>query len=263
MLKLVFYTKDVRLKVRLASSEDDLSKAVNWKDKIEFIVSDIGNFSIVWTSFIPDLEPEYAEALVDLVGARFPVSPLYENLKAISPDFIFQNPSPEWVFFGGTFNPWHLGHQACLDLLPEEKTCLILPDRNPHKDLREIHQVLTVLEISNKAKLKNNQFLVPSFLFKKDKNPTVEWIEKVHRLYPNQKLSLLVGFDSFKGLPTWTRSEDLLSIVSTLYVVSRLEDRDLHPLIAQKVKELGPDLEIIFLGGHDYEKLSSTNLRKK
>lgn len=263
MLKLVFYTKDVRLKVRHANQDDDLSTAVNWKDKIQFIVSDVGDFTIVWTSFLPDLEPEYAEAMVDLVGARFPVSPYFENLRKVSTGFVFENPSEEWVFFGGTFNPWHQGHQACLDLLPKEKTCLILPDRNPNKELREIHQVLTVLEISNKTKLKNNQFLVPSFLFLKDKNPTIEWIERVHYLFPEQKLSLLLGFDSFKSLPNWIRSNDLLNLLGTIYVVSRLEDRDLHPVVAEEMKKLNPDLEIVFLGGHDFEKVSSTSIRKK
>src|SRR5690606_33869436 len=109
---------------------------------------------------------------------------------------------------------------------------LILPDRNPNKELREIHQVLTVLEISNKTKLKNNQFLVPSFLFLKERNPTIDWIERVHHHFPEQKLSLLLGFDSFKSLPTWIRAQDLLNLLDTLYVVSRLEDRETHPTVA-------------------------------
>ena len=36
------------------------------------------------------------------------------------------------VFFGGSFNPWHDGRQACLDLCPN-KNIVIVPDTNPWK----------------------------------------------------------------------------------------------------------------------------------
>ena len=263
MLNLVFYTNDHRLKVRLALPEDDFSQACQWKNKLRFIVSDNGDFMMIWTSLLPDMEPEFAEALVDLVGARYPVSSKYNELKNECSKIIYSNKSDEWVIFGGTFNPWHNGHQACLNLIPEDKICLITPDRNPHKELRELNPVSTILEISVKAKLKKQQFLVPTFLLEGNKNPTVVWVEKMQENFPGQKISLLVGFDSFARLKTWTRAADLLPKLHAVYVVSRLETDTERAKALDEVHALNSNLDVVFLGKHEFEHLSSTDIRNK
>lgn len=263
MLKLVFFTKDRRLKVRLALVGDDFSKSKIWQDKIEFIVSDSGQFMMVWTSLLPDLEPEYAESLVELVGARYPVSPDYQKLKELYPELPFQNEFDEWVFFGGSFNPWHEGHQACLTLMPEDKVCLILPDRNPHKEMRELSPVATILEISAHARLKNCQFIVPTFLLENKQNPTVNWVEKFKNDFPTHKVSLLMGFDSFSNLRNWTRAADLIPLLDTVYVVSRLEDDKDRREALDHAHARGPRLNVVFLGKHEFEDVSSTEIRLK
>lgn len=218
---------------------------------------------MAWTSLLPDLEPQYARALVDFVGARYPVSSYYQDLKKICPEVVFPTNENEWVFYGGTFNPWHMGHQACLNLLPAEKTCFILPDINPHKKERDFELVSTVIEISSRARFNNHQFLVPTFLIQKTKNPTVDWIERLKRDFPLQKLSLLIGFDSFSQITHWTRAEDLLPLLSTLYVVSRMETENDREKAISKVATLTPSLHIELLGRHGHEELSSTEIRKR
>ncbi len=212
---------------------------------------------------LPDLEPVIAKALVELVGARYPVSRNYQILKKNCPELVFEKESKEWVFFGGSFNPWHSGHQACLNLLPQDKTCFILPDINPHKELRDFDLVSSVLELSSKARFSSNQFLVPSFLVDNVKNPTVVWIEKLHQNFPDKKLSLLIGFDSFSNIFTWTRAQDLLSNLHCLYVVSRQETDDMKKETVLKIQKIAPDLEIVFLGRHEHEEISSSKIRKK
>lgn len=261
MLKLVFYTNDSRLKVRLALPEDDFSSSCKWKDTLEFIVSDSGNYTMVWSSLLPDLDPVYANAMVELVSARYPVSPDYKTLRETCEKMIFKNPNDEWVFFAGSFNPWHQGHQACLQLLPEDRTCLIMPDRNPEKEFRDLSVVSTILEISTKARLKKYQFLVPTFLLQNKKNPTVEWVERIKEEFPTYKVSLLMGFDSFSKLKTWIRSDDLMPLIHTLYVVSRLEDDEDRRLALDEVHARGFNVNVVFLGKHDFEMLSSTELR--
>jgi nicotinate-nucleotide adenylyltransferase len=261
--RLVFCTKDLRLRVRPAFPDEQFEKSCYWKDKLEFIISEEIDFTMIWTSLLPDLEPVYAQALVDLVGARYPVSPDYEKLLQTCPDLIFTHEASEWVFYGGSFNPWHNGHQACLDLLPEEKLCLVLPDRNPLKALHEINLVSTVLQISTNAKFKKYQFLVPSFILQPERNPTVEWIEKLSKTHPVLKLSLLMGFDSFAGLKSWRRPQDLLRHLHTIYVASRLENSIKRQEALNEAKLLCPDIQVVFLGKHPYEDLSSTEIRKK
>lgn len=263
MLNLVFYTNDHRLKVRLALPEDDFSKSCQWKNKLKFIVSDSGDFMMIWTSLLPDLDPQYAEALVDLVGARYPVSSFYKTLQDACPNMIYTNTSKDWVVFAGTFNPWHQGHQACLNLIPEDKVCLIMPDRSPEKDLRDVKHVTAILEISVKSKLRKNQFLVPTFLLENKKNPTVEWVEKMKEDFPDHKISLLVGFDSFARLNTWVRAESLIPKLDTIYVVSRLEDDADRIKALDEVHALSFDVNVIFLGKHEFEHYSSTDIRNK
>lgn len=263
MLKLVFYIKDLTLKVRLSLPGDDFTHACTWKNKLTFIVSDSGDFTMIWTSLLPDLDPEYAETLVDLISARYPLSSQYDDLKKNCPALIFHNPSNEWVFFGGSFHPWHQGHQSCLTLLPEDKVCLTLPDRNPQKEPRDIHTVSTLLEISTKAKFKKLQFLVPTFLLKPEKNPTSYWISDLKAKMPGEKLSLLMGFDSFSSITSWIKSEELVKHLYAIYVVSRLEDEGDRIQAKDVVHAMNPQLNVVFLGKHAFENLSSTELRKR
>lgn len=261
MLRLVFYTGDRLLKVRPALSEDSFAHSYKWNDKIEFIITPKSEFTMTWVSHLPDMDPEYATALVDLVGARYPVSLSYQKLKSICPDLPFKNHAKEWVFFAGSFNPWHQGHQACINLLPDDKLCLVLPDRNPFKEERDINPVGAVLEISTKAKFKKNQFLVPSFLMQEGKNPTINWIEKFKEDFPEYQASLVMGFDSFSSLKSWTRASELIPMLSTIYVVSRLEEDKERFLALDQVHALSRELNIVFLGKHEFENLSSTKIR--
>jgi nicotinic acid mononucleotide adenylyltransferase len=100
-------------------------------------------------------------------------------------------------------------------------------------------------------------------LIHKEKNPTVSWIEKVHADFPDKKLALLMGFDSLKSLPSWIRYEELLNKLTTLYVASRLESDEDRQRYSAPLQRLAPGLKIEFLGRHEFEGLSSTDLRDK
>lgn len=263
MLRLVFYTQERLLKVRPALPEDSFENACNWQNKLEFITTNDPSFTMVWTYMLPDLGPVYARALVELAGARYPISPNFEKLQAICPEIVFKTLENEWVFYGGSFNPWHQGHQACLNLLPADKLCLVLPDRNPYKELTDVNPVSAVLEISTRARFSKNQLLVPTFLLENKKNPTVYWIKNLKEKYPTLRLSLLMGFDSFSQLKTWTNAQELMSCLDTLYVVSRLEEDQDRFLALDEAHALKQNLNVVFLGKHSFEDVSSTKIRRR
>ncbi len=262
MTKFFFLFNGEIFKARTPQPSEKFTHAYKWKDQVEFEFTEKTIFMMAWTSLLPDLAPADARNLVDLASARYPVSPDYEKLRELCPKLVVGYDKDEWVFFGGSFYPWHSGHQACLDLLPDDKTCFVLPDRNPFKEVRAVDPVLSTIELTSKIKFKSNQFLVPTFLLDEKKNPTIEWMEVLHRKYPEKKLSLLMGFDSLLNLSTWIRAGELLTILSTVYVVSRLEKEDEQQRVAAQVKKLNPNLNIEFLGHHQHESLSSTKLRK-
>lgn len=260
MERLLIYIKDDVIKARLAAPHEKLEKPRRWKE-IEFDTTSSPLLMITWPILLPELEPEAARSLLDIIGARYPFSSRYNELKLIAPELAFSESNDEWVFFGGSFNPWHKGHQACLDLLPIDKTCFILPDRNPQKEVRALEPVFTTISLISKIKFGKHHFIAPSFLMDQEKNPTVTWIEKLRADYPEKKLSLLLGFDSFRDLKTWIRFDELLKHLSSLYVVSRLEEPEEQQAVEAPLKSFASELNIVFLGHHQFENLSSTHLR--
>ncbi|MBA2405223.1 MAG: hypothetical protein H0V66_10665 [Bdellovibrionales bacterium] len=261
MERLYLYLDKEVLKARKVESYETLTNPIVWKD-LEFEYTTSPLLMINWPIILPELSPATARSLLDLVGSRYPFAPNYHQLKTVCPQLLFTITSDEWIFFGGSFNPWHKGHQACLDLLPPEKLCFILPDRNPLKELQVLEPVATVLQLVSKIKFSKNHYIAPTFLLDFQKNPTVTWIEKLHQDYPTQKHSLLMGFDSLKGVSQWVRANDLLKMLHTLYVVSRLEEDDEREAVSAPLKKINPNLHIEFLGRHGFENLSSTTLRK-
>jgi nicotinic acid mononucleotide adenylyltransferase len=258
--RLFIYLDKEVLKARRVEPYEKLTKPLVWKD-LEFEYTTSPLLMINWPIILPELSPKTARSLLDLVGARYQFSPNYKQLQEICPELIFKKEFDEWVFYGGTFNPWHKGHQACLNLLPEDKLCFILPDRSPLKELKELEPVSTIIELVSKIKFGKNHYIAPTFLLDFQKNPTVTWIEKLHHDFPNKKLSLLMGFDSLKNIMKWVRPEELLNMIDTIYVSSRLEDDEEREAVAEPLRKMASKLNIVFLGRHEFEGLSSTDIR--
>ncbi len=260
--KLFLYLENELVKARLVEPWEELSSPLKWGD-LEFEITSSSLRMVTWPNLIPELSPETARSFLDLIASRYPFSRDRAELQKICPQLLFKDNVDEWVFFAGTFNPWHKGHQACLNLLPKDKWCFILPDKNPFKEDSLREPVATSLELIRKINFGPHHYFVPTFLINQEKNPTINWIEQVRSRFPEQKLSLLMGFDSFKSLESWHRSEDLLKNLNKIYVVSRLEDDSERDEGLGPIKRTAPHLEIEFLGRHEFENLSSTELRKK
>ncbi len=169
------------------------------------------------------------------------------------------------VFYGGTFDPWHDGHGACVDLAPNEFPLIVCPDRNPHKPLKTDKDILSFL-CALKKQLKpltrnHNIHLHPGFLLKNEPNPTVNWVLRIKRHRPDLRVHLMMGYDSFKNLSTWTNASDLVKLLSGVMVVSRLEDDAAHESDAAWIKSINGAIQVRFLGHHPHEAVSSTALR--
>lgn len=169
----------------------------------------------------------------------------------------------EIVFYGGSFNPWHDGHQACVDLLPRHKQLVVLPDLNPQKKITDFIAADKWLELVKKINLQDEasaRDIYPGFLLKKKSNPTIEWVTYLKTKYPKMKVSLLIGFDQLKNFHTWTQVEELSAHLYHVYVASRLENENEFNQVKGSLERL--HLKIIPLGHHAFEDISSTELRK-
>lgn len=211
------------------------------------------------SQILGDLNEDLALKLLEVEASRYPNSTLYDELHKLNPEFTI-HPGKELIFFGGSFNPWHSGHSACLNLLGSKK-CLVLPDRNPFKEIHPTPPLETYLEIMSHLNL-DYHYLNPEFILKNEKNPTYYWIERTHQRSPQTKLGLLMGMDSLESIESWHRADDLLKILDTIYVVSRMENEEIRKDLKNRLKKY-KNLKLCYLGHHPFESLSSTEIRKQ
>jgi nicotinate-nucleotide adenylyltransferase len=163
------------------------------------------------------------------------------------------------VFFGGSFNPWHKGHGACLDLCPN-KNVVVIADSNPWKSdqlhgcyWREFREIA--------LKFSNSPYVFYSgFYGMIEGNPTVNWLPKVKCM----EKELLVGEDTFFKLHRWKDISTLTKKLKTIYVTPRatgsLGERSIEST-SDELKKINPDLVIKFLSDHEYKHLSSSQIR--
>ncbi|MDD4976420.1 MAG: hypothetical protein PHY93_18830 [Bacteriovorax sp.] len=175
------------------------------------------------------------------------------------PHLFLKHPITDSVtFFGGSFNPFHLGHRACLDLCPE-KNILIVPDRNPFKAAMESSANVYSDFLALAHELKDTPYsLYPGFLGQNLPNPTASWLP----LVKIKEKNLLIGDDSYMSLLTWKNPEVILKALTKLYVVPRIYKRDDYLKQEREILKLNPNLEVHYLADHPYKNISSTDLRK-
>jgi nicotinate-nucleotide adenylyltransferase len=169
----------------------------------------------------------------------------------------YSNSSDEVVLFPGSFSPWHSGHEACLKGHSKAHS-VIIPDYNPWKEVRENSiwselKSLWVLALENK-----DVSIFSGFLAKKLKNPTVSWL-------PSVKVSkkwLLMGDDSFLSFNQWKDVDILIASLTGILVCPRLGNQaDLQS--QRDFIQSKSDIEIEFLAPHDFQELSSTQIRNQ
>lgn len=172
--------------------------------------------------------------------------------------------SEELLFFGGSFNPWHAGHSSCIELAPKDWPIIVIPDHNPFKDLTSQTDKLTSLaDIQNELqKVKTITYLFDGFLKSDKKNPSHQWIDEVYKAFPNKKVSLLMGFDTYVSIDKWISAKKVLKQLHCLYIASRLDDEEIKLKQFNTLRSINPKLHVKFLGNHDYEELSSTKIRE-
>lgn len=214
-----------------------------------------------WTPLLAcnNLSPQEGAALCRFVGSQWSRMFGTRDEKIFLP-LVFTQPEEEEVtFFPGTFNPLHAGHLSCIELTPS-RPLVVVPDISPWKDAARFekecpwNEILKLVEV-----LPTDVKIYPGFWGNSKENPTVDWLPKTKW----QKRSLTIGADSFLSLLKWKQVEQLLPLISTLYVAPRAETATIMHDQREILEKQYPKLEIIFLAHHDYEHISSTELRSE
>lgn len=168
--------------------------------------------------------------------------------------------------FGGTFNPIHFGHLRVAEEAREHfrlDKMIFIPSGAPPLKNSELVPVLDRLEMA-RIGCSGNPFFEVSSIEADEEHPsyTVNTVEKLNALYPDDVLYFILGLDSFQELDKWRMPERLASIINFI-VVSRpgasFRDLFLSPFILKSDAEKR-ELEIFALS-HDV--LRSFGLRLK
>lgn len=174
------------------------------------------------------------------------------------PTLFLKHPIKERVtFFGGSFNPFHQGHLACLDLCPE-KNILVIPDRNPFKEQSDKNNVYDDFIAIAELLKETSYSIYPGFLAKDKVNPTSSWLPFVKL----EEVNFLMGDDSFMNLLSWKSPEVVIRTLTKLYVVPRQFCKSDYLLVEKELLKVNSKLEVHYLDKHPYMNLSSTDLRK-
>jgi len=168
--------------------------------------------------------------------------------------------------YGGTFNPPHTGHlqaakQAVETLGLDE--LLMIPDRiAPHKVIPAgsptPDQRLEMLRIA----LAGEEKIKPSDieLRREGVSYTYLTLEGLRDLYPDARLTLLMGTDMFLSFETWKEPERIMALAD-LGVFYRGEKGEKEKILAQKEK-LEAKGATVSLVENDIINISSTQLRR-
>lgn len=221
-----------------------------------------------WTSFSWDsMEGKFhleKDFWIALEASRLSI--LEERPEKYTAPLLYEFPlASDVLFYGGSFEPWHQGHAACIRLAPSDMPLIVCPDRNPHKPLKTDMDVLNHYYELKKSimAIGRSLHIHPGFLLRTETNPTVGWVLRLKHQRPDLRIHLLMGYDSFKALSTWTRAEDLMKLITSLQVVSREEKDEDHLQDARFPLTANPNMTIRFLGHHEFESVSGTALRTK
>ena len=164
--------------------------------------------------------------------------------------------------FGGTFNPFHIGHYEILSALCNDgrfDKVLLVPDRiPPHKaysydvpDNDRIEMCRIACEDFRKAELSLIEFE------RAGKSYTVDTVKALKKLYPGDELFIACGGDMIKSLDTWYHFEKLKKEVA--FIAFNRADDDCFNRDVERLRALGAR---IIVSDKRITDISSSKLRK-
>ena len=142
-------------------------------------------------------------------------------------------------FFGGTFDPPHIGHLILASEAAHQfglsRLLWVLNPDPPHKQEQAITPLLHRLEMLEHMISDNPIFELSRLeIDRPGPNYTINTIRYLAQQEPDAEILLLIGGDSLRDLPTWRLYSELVTVVSKIGVMRRPGDSfDMPALEAQ------------------------------
>ncbi len=131
--------------------------------------------------------------------------------------------------FGGTFDPPHLGHLILAAearfQLQLERVLWVLTPAPPHKEGQPITPLTHRLEMVQRVVAQDEGFeLCDLEMRRPGPHYTVDTLQLFREEYPQKPLVLLLGGDSLRDLPRWSRPAQILALCDAIGVMRRPGD---------------------------------------
>jgi nicotinate-nucleotide adenylyltransferase len=132
-------------------------------------------------------------------------------------------------FFGGTFDPPHIGHlilagEAVTQFKLDRLLWVLTPDP-PHKQENPITSLAHRLPMLQSMIAHNPIFEISHLeIDRPGPHYTFDTVNLLKKQQPDAEIILLIGGDSLAGLPTWRFAPDLITAVSKIGVMRRPGD---------------------------------------
>lgn len=165
------------------------------------------------------------------------------------------------AIFGGTFNPFHIGHYEmlnCISNLDFIEKVLVMPDKiPPHKTF---NKVVDDLHRQNMCKIVCEDFEKSELClieFERDgKSYTVDTIKILKEKYPNDNFFVVIGGDMLSTLDTWYNWQELVRL--TGFIAFRREGLSDFDKSYERLSEYGANIIVV---NDKITDVSSTELR--
>jgi nicotinate-nucleotide adenylyltransferase len=124
--------------------------------------------------------------------------------------------------FGGTFNPIHYGHLRAAEEARQRvgiDKIIFVPSGNPPLKSQDLIAASHRYAMAMLATASNANFVVSDIeISQAGKSYTVDTIERLIEMYPEDELFFILGVDAFLEIPNWWQPEKLISLVDFVIV---------------------------------------------
>ena len=166
------------------------------------------------------------------------------------------------AIFGGTFNPFHIGHYEMLNTICNLSfidKIFLMPDKiPPHKKFDDI---VEDIHRQNMCKIVCDDFSKAELClieFERDgKSYTVDTIKQLKNKYPNDNFFFVIGGDMLSTLDTWYNWQELIKLTS--FIAFKRQGLSDFDTAYNRLTNFGAEINVIET---EITNVSSTELRK-
>jgi nicotinate-nucleotide adenylyltransferase len=123
---------------------------------------------------------------------------------------------------GGTFNPIHFGHLRAAEEARERVNLdkvIFMPSGNPPIKTVDLIDASHRYAMARLATASNVNFVVSDLEIRQtEKSYTVNTIQRLYDIYPEDELFFILGVDTFLDMPNWWKPDVLVSMVDFILV---------------------------------------------